>query len=91
MNLSTARQPDSNALVAAIDLGSNSFHMIVARFDHGELKAVERIGEKIQLAAGIDQHGNLTEEAMERGLACLGRFAQYCANMPPERVKSSRH
>ena len=64
-------------LVAAIDLGSNSFHMIVARVDQGEIRPVERLGEKVQLAAGLDDHDELSQESMERGLKCLGQFAQY--------------
>ena len=68
---------DSLPLVAAIDLGSNSFHMIVARVEHGEIRPVERLGEKVQLAAGLDDNNELTQEAMERGLNCLGQFAQY--------------
>ena len=68
---------DSQPLVAAIDLGSNSFHMIVARMDQGEIRPVERLGEKVQLAAGLGDHDELTQEAMERGLNCLGQFAQY--------------
>ena len=68
---------DSQPLVAAIDLGSNSFHMIVVRVDQGEIRPVERLGEKVQLAAGLDDHDELSQESMERGLKCLGQFAQY--------------
>ena len=46
-------QVDESPLIAAIDLGSNSFHLIVARLDHGELRPVE-LGT-VQLAAGLDQ------------------------------------
>ena len=31
-------------LIAAIDLGSNSFHMVLARVDHGEIRILERLG-----------------------------------------------
>ena len=61
--------------LAAIDMGSNSFHMVIARLEEGELRPIERIGEKVQLARGLVK-GKLTEEAMQRGLACLERFAQ---------------
>ncbi|MGY0219474.1 exopolyphosphatase [Endozoicomonadaceae bacterium StTr2] len=74
-------------LVAAIDLGSNSFHMIIARPEEHEVRPVERFGEKIQLAAGLDQDGNLSQEAIDRGLNCLKKFAQYINEMPGERVK----
>ncbi|OED40551.1 exopolyphosphatase [Endozoicomonas sp. (ex Bugula neritina AB1)] len=70
---------DGQPLVAAIDLGSNSFHMIVARVDQGEIRPVERLGEKVQLAAGLNDHDELSQESIERGLKCLGQFAQYLA------------
>ena len=87
MSRPTTEQTDNTPLIAAIDLGSNSFHLIVAREDHGELRPVERIGEKVQLAAGLDSDNNLTEEAMERGLSCLKKMAQYCAGMPKSAIR----
>jgi exopolyphosphatase/guanosine-5'-triphosphate,3'-diphosphate pyrophosphatase len=68
-------------------MGSNSFHMVVARLVHGEIRTLEKMGEKVQLGAGLDSNNRLTEEAMERGLACLGRFAQRLSGMPPEAVQ----
>ena len=52
-------------LLAAIDMGSNSFHLAIARVDHGEVKKVASMSEKVQLAAGLDENKNLTE-AMAR-------------------------
>lgn len=77
----------SPELLAAIDMGSNSFHMVVARLVHGEIRTLEKMGEKVQLGAGLDSENRLTEEAMERGLACLGRFAQRLSGMAPETVQ----
>lgn len=74
-------------LVATIDLGSNSFHMVLARVDRGEVRILERLGEKVQLANGLDEHDNLSEEAMQRGLDCLRRFAQLINGLPPEAVR----
>lgn len=69
-------------LVATIDLGSNSFHMVLARVDNGEIRILERLGEKVQLATGLDEQNNLSEEAMQRGLDCLRRFAQLINGLP---------
>ncbi len=74
-------------LLAAIDMGSNSFHMVVARLVHGEIRTLEKMGEKVQLGAGLDDNNRLTPEAQERALACLGRFAQRLEGMPPEAVQ----
>ena len=62
--------------LAAIDLGSNSFHMVLARLVHGEIRTQEKMGEKVQLAAGLNADNVLSEEAQVRALECLGRFAQ---------------
>lgn len=70
------------SLVAAIDLGSNSFHMVVAKPHQGDMRILERLGEKVQLAAGIDEQRRLSEEAMQRGLDCLKRFAQLINGLP---------
>ncbi|MEM6544395.1 MAG: Ppx/GppA phosphatase family protein [Pseudomonadota bacterium] len=73
-------------LLAAVDLGSNSFHLILARIDHGELKPTQTLSEKVQLGAGLSK-GKLTAEAIERGLACLQRFAQLLQSIEPDRLR----
>ena len=77
--------PDGSQL-AAVDLGSNSFHLIIARIEHGEMRPVEVLAEKVQLGAGLVK-GLLTEEAIERGLECLSRFAQLLESIEPERIR----
>ena len=47
---------------AAIDLGSNSFHMLVARREHGELRVLDRIKEMVRLGGGLDEKGHLDPE-----------------------------
>lgn len=74
-------------MIAAIDLGSNSFHMLLAKADHGEIRILERLGDKVQLAAGIDEQRQLSEEAMQRGLDCLRRFAQLIHGLPQGAVR----
>ena len=41
-------------VLAAVDLGSNSFHMVVARFAHGQLTVIDRLREMVRLASGLD-------------------------------------
>lgn len=85
---STAENAASSPeVLAAIDMGSNSFHMVVARLVHGEIRTLEKMGEKVQLGAGLDQYNRLTKEAQERALTCLGRFAQRLQGMPPKAVQ----
>ena len=74
-------------LLAAIDMGSNSFHLAIARVDHGEVKKVASMSEKVQLAAGLDENKNLTDAAQQRGLACLSRFVGRLSSVPPNRLR----
>lgn len=75
-------------LLAAVDLGSNSFHMVVARYMLGQLRIVDRIKEHVRLAEGLDGNGGLAGEALERALDCLSRFGQRLANIPRKRVRA---
>ncbi|MEE3652658.1 MULTISPECIES: exopolyphosphatase [unclassified Brenneria] len=61
---------------AAVDLGSNSFHMVIARVVNGALQVLSRLKQRVHLADGLDSHNMLSEEAMTRGLNCLALFAE---------------
>lgn len=76
------RQLSEGSLLAAIDLGSNSFHLAIARLDCGEVQKIDSLSEKVQLGAGFDNENNLTPEAQARALACLARFAQRLQAIP---------
>lgn len=73
---------------AALDLGSNSFHMVVAKYADGRVQIVDRIKEMVRLADGLDNERNLTEDTIERGIACLQRFGQRIQELPPQRVRA---
>ncbi|GGG57924.1 hypothetical protein GCM10011403_14050 [Pseudohongiella nitratireducens] len=62
-------------MFACIDLGSNSFHLLIARQINGKHEIVERFSEKVQLGAGLMSNGLIQPDAFERGLACLKDFA----------------
>lgn len=75
-------------LIAAVDLGSNSFHMVVARHLHGQLVVVDRLRENVRLGAGVDADGRLDREVAARALACLERFGQRLRDMRPGSVRA---
>ncbi|WP_020682426.1 hypothetical protein [Marinobacterium rhizophilum] len=77
----------SPSLLAAIDLGSNSFHMVVAQLVDGEVKLQDVMSEKVQLAAGLNADKVLSEEAQQRGLECLARFAQRVSDLPRRSIR----
>jgi len=64
----------NNDLFAAIDLGSNSFHMIIAREVHGQMQVIDKHKEMVRLRSGLDKKGCLTDKAFENGISCLERF-----------------
>lgn len=72
---------------AVLDLGSNSFHMLVVREVQGSIQTLAKIKRKVRLAAGLDRYFNLSEEAMERGWDCLALFAQRLQGIPPSHVR----
>lgn len=73
--------------VAAVDLGSNSFHMIVMQRSDGRLQVVDKIKESIRMAAGLGEDNRLSEEAMDRAIDCLLRFGQRLREMPKGSVR----
>lgn len=73
--------------IAALDLGSNSFHMIVARISGHRLMVLDRIKDMVRLAAGLDQHNHLRPEVVERALASLERMAQRVRGLPEGHVR----
>jgi len=88
----TARPADKTTepeTVAGIDLGSNSFHMIVARVEGGELRLIDRLRERVRLASGLDAEHRLSDEAMERGLSCITRFGQRVRELPLGAVRAT--
>ena len=76
-----------NKFAAAIDLGSNSFHILVAEFINGHMQPVHCWGEKIQLAEGLNEHSRLSTDAKQRAFDCLTRFAEAIAGVPVEQVR----
>lgn len=74
-------------VIAAVDLGSNSFHMVVARHSHGQLIILDRLRESVRLGAGLDEQGRLKREAIDVALACLERFGQRLRDMKAESVR----
>jgi len=74
--------------VAAVDLGSNSFHLLVARVANGVPTIVDRLREQVQIAAGLDEDERLARRARQRALECLERFGQRLRDLAPDRVRA---
>ncbi|WP_072054716.1 guanosine-5'-triphosphate,3'-diphosphate diphosphatase [Aliivibrio fischeri] len=74
-------------MYAAIDLGSNSFHMLVVRHINGSVQTMAKIKRKVRLAAGLNENNTLSHEAMQRGWDCLSLFAERLQDIPVENIR----
>lgn len=83
--MSIQLSPDT---LAAIDLGSNSFHMIIARVVDGQLQVIDRLKDMVRLGGGLDEHNNLSQEAQDRALATLLMFGERVREMPQGSVRA---
>lgn len=84
-NPESDQQPDT---VAAVDLGSNSFHMMVARPDPSGLQVIDRLRQSVRLADGLDGRNRLSQEAQDRAIACLEQFGQRLRGIPTNQVRA---
>ncbi|QTH63019.1 guanosine-5'-triphosphate,3'-diphosphate diphosphatase [Psychrosphaera ytuae] len=78
-----------NQSYAVIDLGSNSFHMMIAQVVAGSVQIIGRVKRKVRLASGLDKDFNLSQDAMLRGWECLNLFAERLQDIPTENIKIS--
>ncbi len=79
----------SPEVLAAVDLGSNSFHMIVGELRHGQLTIIDRLKETVRLSEGLDETGELTAPARLRAIDCLSRFGERLRDMHASSVRAA--
>jgi len=80
--------PTNSYDLAAIDLGSNSFHMVIMRIQDGQPIILDRIKDMVRLGDGLGENGELKPIAAQRALACLKRFGQRLHDMPLGSVRA---
>ncbi len=78
----------NGTLLAAVDLGSNSYRLEIGRFDHGQIHRTEYLKETVRQGNGLDEERNLTPEAMQRGWDCLARFGERLAGFRKAQVRA---
>lgn len=74
--------------LAAVDLGSNSFRLEIGRMEQGTFSRTEYLKETVRQGAGLDEHRNLTPQAMQAGWDCLARFGERLAGFQHSQVKA---
>ncbi len=75
-------------LLAAVDLGSNSFRLEIGRYENGQIQRVDYLKETVRQGGDLDEYRNLTPEAIERGLKCLARFGETLKGIPKHHVRA---
>ena len=75
-------------LLAAIDLGSNSFRLEIGLLEHGHIRRVEYLKETVRQGNGLDAERMLSQEAMQRGWECLARFSERLSGFGPNFVRA---
>jgi len=83
--ISPFSQPEQ--LYAAVDLGSNSFHMVIVRVVAGSVHIIGKVKQKVRLAAGLDENMQLDQLSLERGWKCLETFAERLQDIPLSNIK----
>lgn len=81
-------QPIDQSLLAAIDIGSNSFRLEIGRIHHGHIQRVEYLKEAVRQGADLDEDGNLSEASIERGIKCLARFGERLKGFDASHVRA---
>ena len=80
--------PLDQDIVAAVDLGSNSFHMVIARDVEGQPVVIDRLRERVALAEGLRPNGTLAPKVQTRALRCLERFGQRLSEVADSRCRA---
>lgn len=73
--------------IAAVDLGSNSFRLQVARVVEDQIYPLDSLKETVRLAAGLTQDSTLDEESQLRALACLKRYGERLRGLSSHAVR----
>jgi exopolyphosphatase/guanosine-5'-triphosphate,3'-diphosphate pyrophosphatase len=74
--------------IAAVDLGSNSFRLQVARVENDQIYPLDGLKETVRFGAALDTEGRLTPEGQERALAALSRFGERLRGMQRDHVRA---
>src|SRR5438132_10228818 len=74
--------------LAAVDLGSNSFHLAIGRVVDDQIYPLDSLKETVRLGSGLASDKNLDAHTEERALAALKRFAERLAGMPRQAVRA---
>ncbi|WP_016957217.1 exopolyphosphatase [Catenovulum agarivorans] len=83
----TSATTNEREIIAALDIGSNSFHLIVARIVDGSIQTLHKVKQRVRLAQGLSADGTLNQAAIDRAIDTLKQMAQTLQDVPPHNVR----
>lgn len=87
-----APSPEARRQLASVDLGSNSFRLLIVEVHEAsagpQMRLLDQIKDTVRLGAGLDQHQELSAQAQERALQTLGRFSERLRGFDLEKVRA---
>jgi exopolyphosphatase / guanosine-5'-triphosphate,3'-diphosphate pyrophosphatase len=78
----------NHSTIAAVDLGSNSFRLQLARVSGRQIYPLDSLKDSVRLGAGLSSDKRLDEESQERALACLSKFGERLRGLPKDAVRA---
>ncbi|QDU84806.1 Exopolyphosphatase [Planctomycetes bacterium Pla163] len=79
--------PADDSLIGALDLGSNSFHLILGRLVDEQIVIIDRLREPVRMGAGLGRDRTLDEATQVRALECLARMGERLRGVAPDRLR----
>ena len=77
----------TNSHYAVVDLGSNSFHLLITQLINNQIVVVDKVKQKVRLASGLNNNNELSNEAIIRGLDCLTLFSKHLIGIPLSNIR----
>ncbi len=78
----------SEELLAAVDLGSNSFRLLIGKLDGDQIVPVSTLREGVRLAGGLNEQSSLSDAKIEEARAALSRFRERLSAVSPQRIRA---
>ena len=78
----------NGTVLAALDLGSNSFRLEIGRLDHGQIERIDYLKETVRQGGELNSDGLLSQQGMQKGWDCLARFAERLEGIPLNQIRA---
>ncbi len=78
----------SDDLLAAVDLGSNSFRLLIGKLDGDHIVPVSTLREGVRLAGGLTEQSVVSDSKIEEACAALVRFRERLSAVSPKRIRA---